>query len=212
MMMNKLCFFLIASILLSGCAEPPLSQKRDFLIKMAPSIYNPMGASIPVDINTVRGEMVANGWETDDFLKRLSDKCYDLSYAASGSCALDFYYDELKEKKEEKEDVLCSKNSACIKDRETKSAIHDLNHIYYLVMARNQYDQAEFDLTIRQLCKAAGVGQRRGIPLRQIEDDVNQQPGLSPEIRGQLRDVSVSCWVLSKNGVLDGATEIKNIY
>lgn len=156
--------------------------------------------------------MVSNGWETSDFLKRLTDKCYHLSYYKSGACALDFYYSELVERKKEQSNAICDKDEKCVKERNVINASNKLNSTYYLVMARNPYDQSEFDLNIRSLCKAAGIGQRRGISLEQIKSDVEQQPGMSPEVRGQFRDVAVNCWILSENGVIDGTTKIKNIY
>ncbi|EKN4037568.1 hypothetical protein [Yersinia enterocolitica] len=210
--MKIVSYVLALTFFLSGCgtvsyqkakdqsSATTLQEKRDVLIKWMPS-HNGQQQNFP----KIRGELLRYNGEDSEFLRNLINECYN---SGNDECAYDFYVKELNNKKDE----FCSKNPDCAKDRETSQAINDLNRTYYLVMARNQYDQAEFDLTIRQLCKAAGVGQRRGIPLSQIEDDVNQQPGLSPEIRGQLRDVSVSCWVLSKNGVLDGTTEIKNIY
>ena len=89
---------------------------------------------------------------------------------------------------------------------------NEINIVYYLVMARNKYDQAEFDLYIRNLCRAAGIGQRRGISLEQMLNDVNQEPGLSPEVRSQFADVARSCWILSKNGIDDATTTIRNAY
>lgn len=210
-MKGLLCIFFSCMVLV-GCADPSIQKQKDILVSRAPSDFSVNGSKIPVSINDIRSQLVSNGWETNDFLKRLTDKCYHLSYYKSGSCALDFYYNELVERKKDQSDALCEKDEKCVKEKNIINASKDLNSTYYLVMARNPYDQSEFDLNIRTLCKAAGIGQRRGISLEQIKLDVEQQPGMSPEVRGQFRDVAVNCWILSKNGVVDGTTQIKNVY
>ncbi|MFZ5326642.1 hypothetical protein [Enterobacter asburiae] len=210
--MKSLCCIIFSCVVLVGCADPSMQKQRDILVSRAPSDLAVNGSNIPVSMNDVRSQLVSNGWETNDFIKRLTDKCYHLSYYNSGSCALDFYYGELVERKKEQSNAICERDEQCVKDRNVINASRDLNSTYYLIMARNPYDQSEFDLNIRSLCKAAGVGQRRGISLEQIKSDVEQQPGMSPEVRGQFRDVAVNCWILSKNGVTDGTTKIKNIY
>lgn len=210
-MKNLYCVFLSCFVLF-GCADPSIQKQRDILVSRAPLDFSVNGSNIPVSMNDIRSQLVSNGWETNDFIKRLTDKCYHLSYSKSGSCALDFYYGELVKRTSEKNNAICDRDENCIKEKNVLSASKDLNTTYYFVMARNPYDQAEFDLNIRALCKAAGVGQRRGISLEQIRSDVDQQPGLSPEVRGQFRDIAVACWKLSKNGIADGTKEIKNIY
>lgn len=205
-------YVLALSFFLSGCgtvsyqkakdqsSATTLQEKRDVLIKWMP-FHNGQQQNFP----QIRNELLRYNGENNDFLTRLISKCYS---SGNDECAYDFYINELSDKKDE----VCSRDKACVKDREINQGINDLNRTYYLVMARNQYDQAEFDFNIRALCKAAGVGQRGGIPLRQIEEDVNQQPGLPPEVRGQFRDIAMSCWTLSKNGITDGTTQIKNVY
>lgn len=212
MKMKILYGVILSCLVLSGCADPSIQKQRDILVSRAPSDYSVSGSKTPVSMTDLRNKLVSNGWETDDFIKRLTNKCYHLSYYNSGSCALDFYYGELVERTREKSDALCDKDENCIRERNILNAARDLNTTYYSVMARNPYDQSEFDLNIRTLCKAAGIGQRRGIELEQIRSDVEQQPGMSPEIRGQFRDIAVACWILSKNGITDGTTKIKNIY
>ncbi|MGP8937422.1 hypothetical protein [Enterobacter soli] len=203
---------IFSCMVLVGCADPSIQKQRDILVSRAPLDFAVNGSNIPVNMKDIRGQLVSNGWETNDFVKRLTDKCYHLSYYNSGSCALDFYYDELVKRKKEQSEAICEKDEKCVKERNVINASRELNATYYLVMARNPYDQSEFDFNIRSLCKAAGIGQRRGISLEQIKSDVEQQPGMSPEVRGQFRDIAINCWVLSKNGVIDGTTEIKNIY
>lgn len=210
-MRSLFCIFFSCMVLI-GCAEPSIQKQRDILVSRAPSDLAVNGSNIPVRMNDVRSQLVSNGWETNDFLKRLTDKCYHLSYNKSGSCALDFYYGELVERKKQQSNAICEKDEQCVKEKNIVKASMALNDTYYFIMARNPYDQSEFDLNIRTLCKAAGVGQRRGISLEQIQSDVEKQPGLSPEVRGQFRDVAVNCWILSKNGVVDGTTKIKNIF
>lgn len=210
--MKSLYCMIFSCLVLVGCADPSIQKQRDILVSRAPSDFAVNGSNTPVSMNDIRSQLVSNGWETSDFLKRLTDKCYHLSYYKSGSCALDFYYSELVDRKKEQDNAICEKDESCVKERNIINASKELNSTYYLVMARNPYDQSEFDLNIRSLCKAAGVGQRRGVSLEQIKSDVEQQPGMSPEVRGQFRDVAVNCWILSKNGVVDGTTQIKNIF
>ncbi|WP_308537666.1 hypothetical protein [uncultured Kluyvera sp.] len=210
--MKGLCGVIFSCMVLVGCANPSIQKQRDILVSRAPSDYAVNGSTTPVRMNDIREQLVSNGWETNDFIKRLTDKCYHLSYYDSGSCALDYYYGELLTRKSEKQSAACDKNEECVRNRNVDSASQSLNATYYLVMARNQYDQSWFDLNIRSLCKSAGIAQRNGISLDRIKYDVEQQPGLSPEVRGQFRDVAAACWVLSKNGIQDGTTTIKNIY
>lgn len=210
--MKRFCSVIMLCLLISGCADPSVYKQRDILVSRAPSNYALRGSSIPVNMADIRGQLVSNGWETDDFIKRLTTKCYQLSYLQSGSCALDFYYGELVKRKSEQSDALCDKNEKCVEERNIYNATRNLNSTYYVVMARNPYDQSEFDLNLRSLCRAAGVAQRRGITLSQIESDIGQQPGLSPEVRGQFKGVAEACWILSENGVADGTTKIKNLY
>ncbi|EFK2028468.1 hypothetical protein A8630_002411 [Escherichia coli] len=210
--MKKIYCVILSILFLSGCADPSIQKQRDVLIARAPSDFTVRGSNIPVRISDIRGQLVSNGWETDDFVKRLTDKCYHLSYAKSGGCALDYYYSELLKRTGERNDAICNKDEKCIKEKNIIKTANELNTTYYFVMARNPYDQSELDFNIRALCKAAGIGQRRGISIEQIREDVEQQPGLSPEIRGQFRDIAVACWKLSEYGINDGAKEIKNIY
>lgn len=205
--MKIACYVSVLCFFISACSAPTIQQKRDSLLENAS--VNPYSSTGSQDksIYDTRAKLIQYGGETPEFLKKLTDKCYGLPYE-SGQCAINVYSDELKTKQDE----ACDKESSCVIERETKSAIDNLNQQYYFVMARNQYDQAEFDLNIRALCKAAGIGQRGGISLMQVEYDVNQEPGLSPEVRGQFREIAMSCWTLSKNGIADGTTKIKNIY
>ncbi|MFJ5338373.1 hypothetical protein ACIPSD_04575 [Pectobacterium sp. CHL-2024] len=203
---------MVLILLLSGCAEPSITQKRDILLKRAPSDYFEYNGNKPLSINLIRSELVSNGWENQDFLNNLSKKCYGLSYSNSGECTIDFYNEELKNKKRDRDYDTCSKSVECSKERETNNAINELNSKYYIAMARNRYTQSALDFEIREMCKAVGVGQRRGLTREDISNHINQVPGVSPENRYYLRDIADSCWILSKNGIKDGATRIKNTY
>ncbi|MEQ9902580.1 hypothetical protein [Pectobacterium aroidearum] len=203
---------MILILFLSGCADPSITQKRDILLKRTPTDYVEYSGNKPLSINLIRGELISNGWENQDFLNKLSEKCYDLSYYDSGECALVFYNDELKNKKRDRDYDNCSKSIECSKDRETTNAINELNSKYRIAMARNRYSQEALDAEIRGMCKAVGVGQRRGLTREDIANHINQVPGVSPENRYYLRDIADSCWILSKNGIKDGATEIRSIY
>lgn len=208
--MKKIIFLLFLSVMLTGCATSEyqkrsdfesaftLQQKRDVLIKWMPFIY-------AKEFTQIRQDLIKLNGESDRFLTGLVTQCYTSGYE---NCTYDYYIRALEQANNEQ----CDKDLNCVKQRDISQATDLLNKTYYLVMARNKYDQSEFDLNIRYLCKAAGVGQRRGISLEQIKSDVEQQPGMSPEVRGQFRDIAVSCWILSKNGINDGTTKIKNIY
>ncbi|WP_275261753.1 hypothetical protein [Citrobacter freundii] len=201
-----LCFFL------SGCgttayqkssdfsSADTLQQKRDVLIKWLPS-YNGMQKNFP----KIRNELIESVGEDNAFLNGLVLECYN---NRNDECVYHYYINAIDEYNDKK----CEENPSCLKERNLNKAINKLNSTYYLVMARNQYHQSEFDLIIRELCKSAGIGQRGGISLMQIENDVNQASGLSPEVRGQFRDIAMECWKLSSYGINDGTTKIKNIY
>ena len=212
--MKGLKFVVVLSVLLSlvGCASKTIQQKRDILLNRAPQGYTSRDSGAPVNITELRNKLLSAGGEDDAFLRKLSEVCYEAPYFESGKCTLGFYLDEVEKIERQKREESCKKDISCSKDMEIFQAAQELNRVYYLVMARNPYDQSELDLNLRSLCRAAGVGQRGGIPLDQIRADVEQQPGLSPEIRGQFRDVAISCWKLSKNGVPDGTIKIKNLY
>ncbi|MBW9430494.1 hypothetical protein FHC77_07005 [Atlantibacter hermannii] len=200
-----LCF------LLSGCgttayqkssdfsSASTLQQKRDVLIKWLP--YNGMYQNFP----KIRNELIEVGGEDNTFLNGLILECYN---NRNDECTYYYYINAIREYNDKK----CEANPSCLKERNLSEAINKLNSTYYLIMARNQYHQSEFDLIIRELCKSAGIGQRGGISLMQIENDVNQASGLSPEVRGQFRDIAMTCWRLSEYGVEDGTTKIKNLY
>ncbi|WP_370622321.1 hypothetical protein NMD09_18190 [Citrobacter portucalensis] len=210
--MFKSGWLVLILFILSGCADPSVTEKRDILLKRAPSGYAEPVSKKPVSINLIRGEMIANGWETPEFLNELASECFDLSYSNSGFCTLNLYNETLKDNKYKREYDNCSKSPECTKDRETTDAINELNSKYYIAMARNRYDQAALDREIREMCKAIGIGQRRGISRDQVSEAINKAPGVSPENRAYLRDIADACWVLSKNGVQDGASKIQNAY
>lgn len=210
MKMKKVICLLSLSVILTGCvtsgyekrsdfeSASTLQQKRDVLIKWIPFTY-------AKEFPPIRQELIQKTGENEMFLTGLVAQCYTSGY---DKCAYDYYIRAI----EQADDEQCDKTTSCVKQRDISRATNQLNSTYYLVMARNQYDQSWFDLNLRTLCKSAGIAQRNGISLDKIKYDVEQQPGLSPEVRGQFRDVAVSCWVLSKNGIQDGTTTIKNIY
>lgn len=210
--MFKSGWLVLILFILSGCADPSVTEQRDILLKRAPSGYGEPNSKKPLSINLIRGELMANGWETQEFLNRLSKECFDLSYSQSGLCTLNLYNEQLKDNKYKRDYDNCSKNQECAKERETTNAVNALNSKYYIAMARNRYDQAALDREIREMCKAVGVGQRRWISRDQVSEVINQAPGVSPENRAYLRDIADACWVLSKNGIQDGASKIQNVY
>ncbi|MEB1007764.1 hypothetical protein VC862_24605 [Citrobacter braakii] len=210
--MFKSGWLVLILFILSGCADPSVTEQRDILLKRAPSGYGEPNSKKPLSINLIRGELMANGWETQEFLNRLSKECFDLSYSQSGLCTLNLYNEQLKDNKYKRDYDNCSKNQECAKERETTNAVNALNSKYYIAMARNRYDQATLDREIREMCKAVGIGQRRGISRDQVSEVINQAPGISPENRAYLRDIADACWVLSKNGIQDGASKIQNVY
>ncbi|MBZ6567090.1 hypothetical protein FMJ68_00030 [Klebsiella grimontii] len=210
--MNRMVLVLLISFFLAGCgtnvykksrdfaSAETLQEKRDALIKWMPS-YNGQLQNFP----KIRNELISLNGENETFINGLVLTCFN---SKDENCTYDYYVKEVSRLN----DLKCDKDVACVRDREVMNASDELNRVYYLVMARNQYNQGEFDLYIRNLCRAAGIGQRRGVSLGQMLNDVNQEPGLSPEVRSQFSDVARSCWVLSKNGIDDATTTIRNAY
>lgn len=210
--MKRMILVLTISFFLAGCgtnaykksrdfsSAETLQEKRDALIKWMPS-YNGQLQNFP----KIRNELIGLNGENEAFLNGLVLTCFN---SKDESCTYDYYSKEVDRLNNQK----CDKDVSCVRRREVMNASNELNSVYYLVMARNKYDQAEFDLYIRNLCRAAGIGQRRGISLEQMLNDVNQEPGLSPEVRSQFADVARSCWILSKNGIDDATTTIRNAY
>lgn len=84
--MFKSGWLVLILFILSGCADPSVTEQRDILLKRAPSGYGEPNSKKPLSINLIRGELMANGWETQEFLHRLSKECFGLSYSQSGLC------------------------------------------------------------------------------------------------------------------------------
>ncbi|EJV7846063.1 hypothetical protein SEZ80_003548 [Escherichia coli] len=94
--MKRIILLILISISMYGCGAyergraVTLEQKRDVLLKESPKYPPGYLTKDKVDLYTIRNELVASGGETQDFLKKLVDNCFDSSMYF---CTFEQYYD-----------------------------------------------------------------------------------------------------------------------
>ncbi|WP_371343873.1 hypothetical protein [Klebsiella quasipneumoniae] len=144
-----------------------------------------------------------------------NSSCYYNKFAHAYDKGMKLYQEEASKKlkaEKEKQDEECRANSECAKEMKVTAAASQLNNVYYTLMAQNPYQQAEYDLAVRRMCRSAGEAQRNGISREQLQKNIDLVEGIAPATRYQIKQVGDACWLLSRYGIPDGTTKISSVY
>ncbi|CAH3642663.1 TPA: hypothetical protein I8622_005299 [Klebsiella oxytoca] len=141
--------------------------------------------------------------------------CYYGKYASAYDSLMEKYQEE-KDKQNKifakQKEAECQASKECMAKREIDAASYTLNNVYYSLMARYPYQQADSDAGVRHMCRVAGAAQREGVTLEFMKQHISLTEGIGPEMRYQIIQVAEACWKMSKYGVPDGTTQIKSMY
>lgn len=218
---RALCAVLIFTSLISGCTSISSYDEKHF---------DTGGRKIPDTVN---------GLKSDFYKKTGNQLVFDESlYDGPGSLISQRRYDAFvehytagikeheqrlieenarkdkaqKEAEQNKRYDECTKDKDCLNDRNITIASRQLNNIYYTLMAQNPYQQAEYDLAVRRMCRSAGEAQRNGVSQEQLQKNIDLVEGIAPATRYQIKQVGDACWLLSRYGIPDGTTKISSVY
>ncbi|HDO7134436.1 hypothetical protein [Klebsiella pneumoniae] len=211
---------LIFFIALSGCAMSPSEyidyQKANKFDETKFSTNSSSMQSVKDLREIYKKETGENLPEQDTSDCRKDNKCYFNRY---NDLLHDLMYQRQidKQKKENEafaaqKEAECQASKECMAKREIDAAAYTLNNVYYSLMARYPYQQADSDAGVRRMCRAAGEAERSGVSLELMKKNISLTEGIGPEMRYQIIQVAEACWKMSKYGVPDGTTQIKSVY
>ena len=211
---------LIFFIALSGCAMSPseyINYQKANKFDETKFPTNSSGMQSVKDLREIyKKETGGNLPEqyTSDCLK--DNKCYFNSYS---DLLHDLMYQRHidKQKKENEafaaqKEAECQASKECMAKREIDAASYTLNYVYYSLIARYPYQQADSDAGVRRMCRAAVEAERSGVSLELMKKNISLTEGIGPEMRYQIIQVAEACWKMSKYGVPDGTIQIKAMY
>ncbi|EKQ3325076.1 hypothetical protein G3W18_08325 [Klebsiella pneumoniae] len=216
-MMKKIITLSAIFIIISGCARtPPTAEQQANAFDNAHHRSNSgkiwTVTELKDDYKKITGnylivpEALSCGWH---------DVCYYNAYANAHDDGIKTFKNNevLKRQSEQKrKEEDCRSNEKCAAKMEIDSASYTLNSIYYSLMARYPYQQADSDAGVRRMCRAAGEAERSGVSLELMKKNISLTEGIGPEMRYQIIQVAEACWTMSKYGVPDGTTQIKSVY
>lgn len=211
---------LIFFIALSGCAMSPseyIDYQKANKFDETKFSTNSSGMQSVKDLREIyKKETGENLPEQDTSDCRKDNKCYFNRYS---DLLHDLMYQRQidKQKKENEafaaqKEAECQASKECMAKREIDAASYTLNNVYYSLMARYPYQQADSDAGLRRMCRAAGEAERSGVSLELMKKNISLTEGIGPEMRYQIIQVAEACWTMSKYGVPDGTTQIKSVY
>ncbi|WP_177331975.1 hypothetical protein [Klebsiella michiganensis] len=218
--MIKKSFLLMLSFSLAGCAMSPadyINYQKSNNFDKAKFSTNSGGLQSVADLREIYRNVTGKNLPDQDTSDcRKDNKCYFNRYN-------DLFHDlmyqrQIEQQKKENEELAkqkeaeCQANKECMAKREIDSASYTLNNVYYSVMARYPYQQADSDAGVRHMCRVAGAAQRDGVTLEFMKQHISLTEGIGPEMRYQIIQVAEACWKMSKYGIADGTTQIKSMY
>lgn len=217
-MVSKI-YFIPLVFLLSSCALSPteaIQYQKEHGFDKQKFKTNSGGTQSVDDLREIYKNVTGLKLPEQNTSECLKDNvCYYNKYAN--------VFDSMMDKKREKErkeneafaaqkEAECQASKECMAKREIDAASYTLNNVYYSLMARYPYQQADSDAGVRRMCRAAGEAERSGVSLELMKKNISLTEGIGPEMRYQIIQVAEACWTMSKYGVPDGTTQIKSVY
>ncbi|EKA8127146.1 TPA: hypothetical protein OUG30_000600 [Klebsiella pneumoniae] len=218
--MIKKSILLALSFSLSGCAMSPgeyIAYQKSNNFDKTKFSTNSGGMQSVEDLREIYKNVTGQNLPFQDtsdcrkdnacYFNRYNDLLHDLMYQRQ--------IETQKKENEEfarKKETECQASKECMAKREIDAASYTLNNVYYSLMARYPYQQADSDAGVRHMCRVAGAAQREGVTLEFMKQHISLTEGIGPEMRYQIIQVAEACWKMSKYGIADGTTQIKSMY
>ncbi|NNS07344.1 hypothetical protein [Erwinia sp. JH02] len=211
MRINKLAIASVFIILTSGCASLPTPQQQQrafdneehktrygekWTVKKLKEHYKEETGEI-----LVVPDAIACGWD---------GSCYYNAWAHKHDQGID-YFESKKREQEKAAEEKCLTEPDCKRNLEVSNYNYSLKNSYIVTVGSHPYQQAEYDMVVRDMCEKSALSQKKGVGLESLINNIQDLPGISPQDRSLIASVAESCWNLSRLGS-DWKEPLRKIY